>query len=270
MRRWCLTGTPIQNTLHDLRALLKFLRHGPLSESKYFEKYICQPIKSGPTLDQSFRNLQILLRTVCLRRTEALLSLPSSTTVTIQNTLSPEESAAYKRIETQCQEEFERQLCSKSKVNSSTILFQTIMKLRRLCNHGTFVTETVTQRSPSPSRKRGGSKGLATMQEPRDPSCNLCNPDEEDIAASLEGVDECPLCGRRVTDTAASQSTSTRRWLTVDGARNGCSITSEGNGTLSPTSSTARLAFPPTGYSSKLTAVTDNICESCALPGNKR
>lgn len=249
---------------------MKFLRHGPLSDSKHFDKYICQPIQAEPTLDQSFKNLQILLRTVCLRRTEALLNLPPSTTDTIKIDFSSSESAAYKRIEAQCQEEFDRQLCSKSKANSSTLLFQTIMKLRRLCNHGTFVTETATQRSPSPSGKQGRSKKGASIQEPQDPLCSLCSPDDEDITASLEGVDECPLCGRPLVDTAVPLSTFRGSWLAAPGTPNGCPVTGEINGTPSPISSPASSAVELTGYSSKLTAVTENICESCALPRNKR
>lgn len=39
-RRWCVTGTPIQNSLQDIYALLKFLRHEPWSESAFWKTAI--------------------------------------------------------------------------------------------------------------------------------------------------------------------------------------------------------------------------------------
>ncbi|KAK4229192.1 P-loop containing nucleoside triphosphate hydrolase protein [Podospora fimiseda] len=221
-RRWCLTGTPIQNRLDDLRSLLKFLQNGPLSESRDFKKYIEEPIAKNPDQDESFRNLQILLRTLCLRKTEALLDLPPSTTEIVNITLTPEEATAYGRLERDCQEEYERQLCTKAKVNTSALMLDTISKRRRLCNHGTYPIEELQQRSPSPSGRSRMVKKSKSSKTSGDYTCVLCSSPDEDAVAALDGADESPM---------------------------------------SP-------SMLPTGYSSKLTAVVQNIHDSCTIPGN--
>ncbi|KAK4163148.1 SNF2 family N-terminal domain-containing protein [Cladorrhinum sp. PSN259] len=268
-RRWCLTGTPIQNNLHDVRSLLKFLRHGPLSETKYFEKYINEPIRKDPTLEESFRNLQLVLRTVCLRRTEALLRLPPPTTEVIPIKLSSEEAALYKRLEMDWQEDYERQICTKAKVNTSALLFETIMKRRRLCNHGTYETEGTKPLSPSPSGKKRRSKQPSPLETTEGDSCVLCNTKDEDVVASLDAADECPLCARSLLANSTSQNPGPTSWLTVPETASRGSTPRRVSQMPSPIGSPMSLLAEPTGHSSKLTAVARNISESCATPGNK-
>ena len=39
-RRWCVTGTPIQNSIQDVYGYLKFLKHEPWCESKFWNHAI--------------------------------------------------------------------------------------------------------------------------------------------------------------------------------------------------------------------------------------
>ncbi|KAK0726532.1 SNF2 family N-terminal domain-containing protein [Apiosordaria backusii] len=260
-RRWCLTGTPIQNSLMDLRSLLKFLRHEPLSETSIFNKHIIDPIRSDPTANESFRNLQLLLRTICLRRTESLLNLPPSTTEMMPISLSPEEISAYEGILSDCQAEFERQVCGKSDLKSFNILFQTVQKLRMLCNHGTFATDNQEQRSRKRSKSREPGFSGSDL-------CILCSDMDEDSRASLNGATECPLCGHLFAPSRSQPSTPL----------NTSFLGIPGPSSRTPTPSLEYYSPPaglspvnsPAGHSSKLSAVVQNIQKSFTVDGSKR
>ena len=45
--RWCVTGTPIVNSLHDVFGLLKFLKHEPWCESSFWKNAISRVFTSS-------------------------------------------------------------------------------------------------------------------------------------------------------------------------------------------------------------------------------
>ncbi|PVH94734.1 hypothetical protein DM02DRAFT_721125 [Periconia macrospinosa] len=73
--RWAVTGTPIQNNLSDIAALLKFIRADPYDDSKYFEKDISRLWKSGED-EEAVKRLKRLARCVVLRRAKKTINLP--------------------------------------------------------------------------------------------------------------------------------------------------------------------------------------------------
>ncbi|KAK4183032.1 P-loop containing nucleoside triphosphate hydrolase protein [Podospora australis] len=254
-RRWCLTGTPIQNSLLDLRSLLRFLRYGPLAEAKTFEKYVIQPIRDQ---QESFRNLQLLLRTTCLRRTEQLLNLPPSTTETVPISLTSEESAAYNSILDKCKVESERQVCNNSEPKLSGLLTGTLTNLWILCNHGTYTAPNNDQYALSNSKKRSKSKGIDTTDVDNVDLCGFCSTvDESDAPDLLHGLPTCPLCGRML----ATPSNTTLRPFETPTAESTPSLSSCESATGSPLEHA-------TGHSSKLTAVVRKI-EEASVEGHK-
>jgi SNF2 family DNA or RNA helicase len=70
-RRWCLTGTPIQNSLDDYGALLSFLAIPPFKDKSKFDFWIATPLKNRRA--DSLRRLKDLIRATCLRRTKSTL-----------------------------------------------------------------------------------------------------------------------------------------------------------------------------------------------------
>lgn len=71
--RWCLTGTPIQNSLYDFGSLLAFVGVPPFTTREQFKFWIANPILSNRV--HSLRVLRTLVRATCLRRTKAVPAL---------------------------------------------------------------------------------------------------------------------------------------------------------------------------------------------------
>ncbi|KAK8102537.1 DNA repair protein RAD5B, partial [Apiospora sp. TS-2023a] len=251
-RRWCLSGTPIQNTLDDLRSLLDFLHFEPFSEPGFFRKHIIEPLHVN-SLDP-FRNLRLLLRITCFRRTAELLCLPPHETSEIAVSLTDMEMQLYDGILDRCKEEFEEISYGKSPKKRYTVLFAATMKLRRLCNHGTFKEPQHSPGSETPKRKGKVASRKQTGKVSDEPMCAYCYGDNADISADMGALEVCPECSR-----VLDQGTAPRSPL------NG------GNTTLDPTSAyqpSQGMNLPniaqggDTGYSSKLNAVVDNIRSS--------
>uniref|UniRef100_A0A8C7PYR3 Transcription termination factor 2 n=1 Tax=Oncorhynchus mykiss TaxID=8022 RepID=A0A8C7PYR3_ONCMY len=95
--RWAVTGTPIQNNLLDIYALLKFLRCAPFDEFKLWKTQVDNGSKRGG------ERLNILTRTLLLRRTKdqmdstgkPLVNLPDRTCEVHRLKLSEEEQSVY-------------------------------------------------------------------------------------------------------------------------------------------------------------------------------
>ncbi|EKG12621.1 SNF2-related protein [Macrophomina phaseolina MS6] len=72
--RWCLSGTPIQNSLEDLGALVKFLQVPILKDGNNFNTYITRKtILTVSASKSNFENLRCLLGSICLRRNKGVL-----------------------------------------------------------------------------------------------------------------------------------------------------------------------------------------------------
>lgn len=67
-RRWCLSGTPIQNAIDDLYSYFRFLRYDPYAVYKSFYNTIKIPISRNSL--HGYKKLQAVLRAVMLRRTK--------------------------------------------------------------------------------------------------------------------------------------------------------------------------------------------------------
>lgn len=77
-KRWCLTGTPIQNNVDELYSLLRFLRIQPLSDYPTFKRTISVPIMNGDTA-MAMSRLKAVLMAVMLRRTKKVLGSSCAT-----------------------------------------------------------------------------------------------------------------------------------------------------------------------------------------------
>ncbi|KAF5875192.1 putative snf2 family dna-dependent atpase protein [Botrytis fragariae] len=189
--RWCLTGTPIQNSLDDLAALVSFVRSSPLDELPVFRKHIINPLLKEK--DEGAVNLRTLLDSICLRRTKKLLNLPSVVEVHRPVYFSFEEKSLYdltQREEIQAVKQQDSQGRNKKGYFG---IFQLQLQLRRICNHGTFlkrcssISQTDTQFDPE--------QALGLLQEKKESRCHDCNVEIEGLGSSVIHRGRFTTCG---------------------------------------------------------------------------
>lgn len=136
--RWCLTGTPIQNTLMDLGALLAFMRIKPLDTHGAFRHWIVVPFEDHKTKHIAIHRLSLLLEAICIRRTIECVDLPRQQEETRIVHFTPEEWHQYQETR-QVMQRFIVQQAGEYRGTRSTVgMFQMYLQLRSFCNHGTY------------------------------------------------------------------------------------------------------------------------------------
>ncbi|ETS77388.1 hypothetical protein PFICI_11262 [Pestalotiopsis fici W106-1] len=174
LHRWCLTGTPIQNSLEDLGALISFLKVPILEQTPAFRKLITNPIESGSR--SRFKNLKILLRAVCLRRTrQQCLDIPEPISKQRRLVLTQSEHSDYQDLLAQGRMEIDMAVSRRGKSNINSAFLESLLKLRLFCNNGRV--NAVMQSGPT---------GLPT------------DPDEALIYLQQHGQDVCAYCSATI------------------------------------------------------------------------
>lgn len=170
--RWCLTGTPIQNTLDDLGALVRFLRVPDMEQASSFRTQISGPIDNGDTA--GLLRLHNLMRCMCLRRTKELLGLPDPDERIQLVRLTHVERAEYCRIGDEHRQAIDEALSSRKPADAYRGLFSAILRLRIFCNSGRFSTDTCD--APG-QRAYTAREGLSLLEQGDGAICANCSCD---------------------------------------------------------------------------------------------
>ncbi|KAL5216115.1 hypothetical protein ABZP36_007516 [Zizania latifolia] len=139
-RRWCLSGTPIQNTIDDLYSYFCFLKYEPYSVYSSFRSMIKCPISRDAT--RGYKKLQAVLKVVMLRRTketlidgEPIIKLPPKTIQLSKIDFTQEERSFYMMLEEGSREKFKAYAAAGTiKENYANILVL-LLRLRQACDH---------------------------------------------------------------------------------------------------------------------------------------
>lgn len=134
--RWAITGTPIQNSLLDFHSLFKFLHFSPYDDPNVFDNDITHMWRSKP-FDQAAETFKKLLSCVMIRRTTAVLDLPSREDKLIRVPFSLKEKEHYHQIEQPAIDMLDRATGNDSQTDRPWMsIIQQINKLRLFCNLG--------------------------------------------------------------------------------------------------------------------------------------
>lgn len=199
-RRWCLSGTPIQNAIDDLYSYFRFLRYDPYAVYRSFCSTIKIPIQRSPAT--GYKKLQAVLKTIMLRRTKAtlldgepIITLPPKTINLKKVDFTPEERDFYCRLESDSRAQFaEYAAAGTVKQNYVNILLM-LLRLRQACDHPLLVRgcntnsewkSSVEKAKKLPSEKR---TRLLNCLEASLAICSICSdPPEDAVVTTCEHV----------------------------------------------------------------------------------
>jgi SNF2 family DNA or RNA helicase len=175
--RWCLSGTPIQNKVDDLGALISFLKVPILEDSLAFRNYFTNVDKQTQAT-----NLRRILGSICLRRSNKILSQPKPKLQELMVLFTAAEKQAYLDIIQRQKTLYQMAISGYGSIEPQFTTGQTLMRLRLYCNHGSFDQSAVggTQNEMSPDEY------FAVMQQTDKAQCIHCNNPVLSVGLSAE------------------------------------------------------------------------------------
>ena len=239
-RRLCLTGTPIQNTINDLFALVKFLRLDPFTDRATWNEFcgfreatgLKAKAKEDELMDSAnLGHVQILMKFLALRRQKTtktadgkqILSLPPKLSKTEYLDFEESEKARYQALHNQYREEFEEMMAKDTVNNNYATILHEILNLRMTCDHPSMVDASKDAR-----RKGAGADlseaikqdGLSRERAAilfilfRDSEMAYCSECQEDLSLSVDrdsGRNEAQELSDALDNAASSDSRNGKR-----------------------------------------------------------
>ncbi|XP_038045118.1 helicase-like transcription factor, partial [Patiria miniata] len=224
-RKWILTGTPIQNSIKDLWALISFLGLEPFKSNKmWWQRTIVRPINQGDKA--AVARISQLMEQLALRRTKTqkvkgqlLVDLPAKTVFIQKVELSAEERAVYDSMAKEGKLAIGKYFKTGTLLTNYGNVLAILLRLRQLCCHPALIAAAVALKEAENSEGGEGQDELkkklvetllAVLSQGADEECcicldSLCGPVitpcahvfcmrciNEVITAGVGG--KCPLC----------------------------------------------------------------------------
>ncbi|XP_050270956.1 helicase-like transcription factor CHR28 isoform X1 [Quercus robur] len=204
-RRWCLSGTPIQNAIDDLYSYFRFLKYDPYAVYKSFYNTIKVPISKNAL--HGYKKLQAVLRAIMLRRTkgtlldgEPIIKLPPKTIRMSKVDFSTEERAFYTNLEADSRSRFKAYAAAGTVNQNYANILLMLLRLRQACDHPFLVkdynSDSVGKVSVEMAKRlpRDMLINLLNCLETSFAICRVCNDPPEDPVVTMCGHVFCYQC----------------------------------------------------------------------------
>lgn len=202
-RRWCLTGTPIQNNLEDLYSLLRFLKVEPWGSWAWWNKLVQKPFEEGD--ERGLKLVQSILKPIMLRRTKSstdkegrpILVLPPADIQVIYCELTEAERDFYDALFKRSKVKFDRFVEQGRVLHNYASILELLLRLRQCCDHPFLVmsrgdTQEFSDLNKLARRFLKVGQDIVDGQASHIPSRAYV---EEVVEELRKGeVGECPIC----------------------------------------------------------------------------
>lgn len=182
--RWCLTGTPIQNRVEDLGALVGFLRVYPFDDPTHFRTHFVNSTQKENST--GIEKIKALIQAIALRRTKDTVCKELELRPRLNRVESVELSTGERTLY-----DIVKRSWNFATNHSRAIpnILQTITKLRQICNHGRELLSSETVIALDQAMINGRFEPIFKDTI----SCDNCGVEVQDF--QLAGIaDTLPLC----------------------------------------------------------------------------
>jgi len=197
--RFCMTGTPMMNSVEELGSLIKFLRIRPYNDWTRFNTDFVRALKS--TNDElrksAMQKLQVLLKAILLRRHKKstvngkpILVLPERIVEEVQPDFTVEERDFYTALESSSRTQFNKFVRAGTVGKSYAHILVMLLRLRQACCHPHLVKDFAI------------SVAAEISQETMDDIAKTLEPSVVERIIASNGEFECPVCYDAVLNPA--------------------------------------------------------------------
>ncbi|RYP34279.1 hypothetical protein DL766_003054 [Monosporascus sp. MC13-8B] len=190
--RWCLSGTPMMNSVSELSSLIAFLRIEPYcAPDKFSRSFGCLSSNRGGGYhkNDAMKKLQVLLKSIMLRRTkdskidgQPIIELPPKVEEIVHVVFDKDEEQYYQDLEKNSQVQFNRYLKGGAVGKKYTVILTLLLRLRQACCHPYLHLTDLDY---------VGNNDVA-----EDAMIELARALEKDVVQRLKEMEsfECPIC----------------------------------------------------------------------------